>query len=160
MGPESSSGMQGIDLKVLKRILKFMEDASLVEVEIEVEGVKVRLKKGGAADVVQAPVMPMPSVQMPAPAQSLAPAAAAPPPVAAVIRAPMVGTFYRAPSPQAPPFVNAGDMVEEGQTLCLIEAMKLMNEIKAERAGRIGRILMENGQSVEFDQAIFEFEPV
>ena len=76
-----------------------------------------------------------------------------------VIKTPMVGTFYRAPSPQLPPFVNVGDVVKEGQTVCLIEAMKLMNEIKAEQPGKVIKILVENGQPVEFDQPLFELEP-
>ena len=164
MGSEGGSGMEGINLKVLKRILKFMEDAGLVEVELEVEGVKVRLKKSGA-DVIPTPVVSVPSLPGAAPAAPVAapaPGAAEPAAPAAsgalVVKAPMVGTFYRAPSPQSPPFVVAGDTVEEGQTLCLIEAMKLMNEIKAEKAGRIVKILVENGQGVEFDQPLFEFE--
>jgi acetyl-CoA carboxylase biotin carboxyl carrier protein len=88
------------------------------------------------------------------PADAPAPVAHAGP----VIKSPMVGTFYRAPSPTSPPFVNAGDVVKEGQTLCLIEAMKLMNEIKAERAGKITKIMVENGHPVEFDQVLFELE--
>jgi acetyl-CoA carboxylase biotin carboxyl carrier protein len=70
----------------------------------------------------------------------------------------MVGTFYRAPSPTSPPFVNVGDVIKEGQTLCIIEAMKLMNEVKAERTGKIAKILVENGHPVEFDQVLFELE--
>lgn len=155
MGSEGGSGMEGINLKVLKRILKFMEDAGLVEVELEVEGVKVRLKKGGTADTVPAPVLRAPA----APPPPAVPATAASPATGGlVMKSPMVGTFYRSPSPQSPPFVNVGEIVEEGQTLCLIEAMKLMNEIKAEKPGRIVKILAENGQGVEFDQPLFEFE--
>jgi acetyl-CoA carboxylase biotin carboxyl carrier protein len=178
----AGSGMQGIDLRIMKRLLKFMQDAQLTELDIEMEGVKVRLRKGGSGESAPAPAQ-MPSytqmVPMPVAAMSAPPAAAAAPapvaggggvPVAAapaaapvpsgpVIKSPMVGTFYRAPSPTSPPFANVGDVVKEGQTLCLIEAMKLMNEIKAERAGKILRILGENGQPVEFDQVLFEFEP-
>jgi acetyl-CoA carboxylase biotin carboxyl carrier protein len=176
-GSSAGGGMSRIDLKVLKRMLQFMEDAGLAELDIEMEGLKVRLRKPGAgapSPVAVAPVTPAASGGVPLAAVPAAavpppppPASAAPPATPAVvpagpehtIRSPMVGTFYRAPSPTAPPFVNVGDTVKEGQTLCLIEAMKLMNEIKAERPGRILRILVENGQPVEFDQPLFEFEP-
>ena len=168
------SGMQKIDLKILKRMLKFMEDAGLSELDLEMEGVKVRLRKAGseAPAVVHAPVLlpPAATYAAPLPAPAVTPAApvaptppAAPPPVAApkpgaVVRSPMVGTFYRSPSPTAAPFASAGDTVKEGQTLCLIEAMKLMNEIKAERGGIITRVVAENGQPVEFDQPLFEMD--
>jgi len=171
MAAEPGPGMTGIDLKVLKKVLKFMEDAGLTELDIEMEGVKVRLRKGGAPEPAAQQVQLMPMMQhapaAPAPvaapaAPALAPAspaAVAPAaPVGVQIKAPMVGTFYRAPSPTSPPFVNPGDVIKEGQTLCLIEAMKLMNEIKAEVAGKIAKILIENGQPVEFDQAMFELE--
>ncbi len=154
--------MQGIDMKILKRLRKFMDDASLAELEVEMEGVKVRLKKTGSSEVTPTPVA-LPLSSLP-PTASSAPAPVTPggePAGSGVasIKSPMVGTFYRSPSPQSPPFVNAGDAVQEGHTLCLIEAMKLMNEIKAERAGKISKILVENGQPVEFDQPLFEFIP-
>ena len=169
MSAEAGPGMTGIDLKVLKRILKFMEDAGLTELDIEMEGVKVRLRKGGGSEPVSyatpgVPVQaaaPLPSIGVPvmaAPAVVAVPASPAVP-TGALIKAPMVGTFYRSASPQSPPFVNTGDVIKEGQTLCLIEAMKLMNEIKAEKAGKVVKILIENGQPVEFDQAVFELEP-
>jgi len=160
MGDKPAPSMTGIDMKVLKRIRKFMEDASLVELEIEMKGVKVRLKKGGTAEPLPAPAAPAPVLSSPSVSAALGLARS---PVAGeaamVIKTPMVGTFYRAPSPQLPPFVNVGDVVKEGQTVCLIEAMKLMNEIKAERPGKVVKILVENGQPVEFDQPMFELEP-
>jgi oxaloacetate decarboxylase alpha subunit len=167
MSSEQAPGMQGIDLKILKRILKLMDDAQLVELDMETEGVKVRLKRGGLQDLPVAPAVPpavSPVTPVPPGLQTGAAVAATParaevPPTTFVVKSPMVGTFYRSPAPQAPPFVNAGDVVTEGQTLCLIEAMKLMNEIKAEKAGRITRALLENGQSVEYDQPMFEMEP-
>jgi acetyl-CoA carboxylase biotin carboxyl carrier protein len=201
-GGVTASGMQGIDLKIVKRLLKFMQDAGLTELDIEMEGVKVRLRKGTAAESAPAPMqavpqmMPYPAatagyvpaagsggapgtlvaggggVPLPTPAAASTPTAGgggapvtaplpAAPAVAAgpVIKSPMVGTFYRAPSPTSPPFVNVGDVIKEGQTLCIIEAMKLMNEVKAEQVGKIAGILVENGQPVEFDQVIFELEP-
>jgi len=164
MEQENGSGMNGIDLKVLRRILKFMDESGLVELDVETEGVKVRLRKAGAG-----PIQPVPAVaggalpvQQVAAGSSAQVAAPVPAPVRDdihVVKAPMVGTFYRAPSPTSPPFVNVGDIVKEGQTLCILEAMKLMNELKAEKAGKISKILVENGQPVEFDQALFELEP-
>lgn len=165
------SGMQKIDLKILKRMLKFMEDAGLSELDLEMEGVKVRLRKAGTEGAhAPAPTHPvvMPaaaSMYTPAPVGPAVapaePAAAAPPAPrpGAVVRSPMVGTFYRSPSPTSPPFVSPGDTIKEGQTLCLIEAMKLMNEIKAEKAGTVTRVVAENGQPVEFDQPLFELDP-
>lgn len=161
IGDQPAASMTGIDMKVLKRIRKFMEDASLVELEIEMKGVKLRLKKAVTAEPLRAPsAAPTPGGS--SPAMSAAPGLARSPvagEAAMVIKTPMVGTFYRAPSPQLPPFVNVGDVVKEGQTVCLIEAMKLMNEIKAERPGKVVKILVENGQPVEFDQPLFELEP-
>lgn len=168
-----AQGMHGINLKVLKRMLKFMEDAGLVELDLELEGVKVRLRKGGGSvETPSAPPIVYTAASAPpapvaapvyAPPPQPVPAAAAPPAPPAVsanaVRSPMVGTFYRAPSPTANPFVAVGDVVKEGQTLCLIEAMKLMNEIKAEKGGKIARILVDNGSPVEFDQPLFELEP-
>lgn len=175
----TASGMQKIDLKILKRMLKFMEDAGLAELDLEMEGVKVRLRKAGAesaAPVMHVPVHAVAPVAVPVPPAPPVPAGAPaappqpptglmpPPPAPAarpgsLVRSPMVGTFYRAPSPTSPPFVSAGDVVKEGQTLCLIEAMKLMNEIKAEKGGTVLKILVENGQPVEFDQPLFELDP-
>jgi len=173
------SGMRRIDLRIMQRLLKFMQDAQLTELDIEMEGVKVRLRKGGApVEAAPAPVaMPalpamIPVAAAPVPAAVPAPTAASvavageggapatvpPIPGGPVIKSPMVGTFYRAPSPTSPPFVNAGDVIKEGQTLCIIEAMKLMNEVKAEQAGKIVKILAENGHPVEFDQVLFELE--
>ena len=165
------SGMQKIDLKILKRMLKFMEDAGLSELDLEMEGVKVRLRKAGSevpAPSLQPVVMPTAApAYAPAPlpaapaAAPVVPAIVAPPAPrpGSVVRSPMVGTFYRSPSPTSPPFVSPGDTVKEGQTLCLIEAMKLMNEIKAEKAGTLTRVVAENGQPVEFDQPLFELDP-
>jgi len=158
-----------IDIKLLKRLQKFMEQGGLVEMEIEMEGVKVRLKKGGAAAQADPQVVVVPAaapngsavpvVPAPAPVAALAPAA---PAQAAsrfhLVRSPMVGTIYRSPSPQDPVFVNEGDVVKEGQTLCIIEAMKLMNEIKSDKAGKVVKINAENGQSLEFDQVIMEID--
>jgi len=106
----------------------------------------------------------MPAVAAPAALpQSAAPAAAAKPqenPNEVSVKSPMVGTFYRAPSPEAPPFINIGDNVEPGKTLCIIEAMKIMNEIKCEVKGKVKEILVENAQAVEFNQPIIIIEKI
>ncbi len=148
------------EIKVLKRLIKLMNEQGLSELDIESEGMKVRLKKAGAGDpsVVVGPALSRPVEQTAAPAAPEAKPAESK--NVYMVKSPIVGTFYRAPSPQAPPFVNAGDNVTEGQTLCLIEAMKLMNEIKAEKAGKVSRVLVENGVPVEFDQALIEIVPV
>jgi len=158
-----------VDIKLLKRLQKFMEQGGLVEMEIEMEGVKVRLKKGGTANPAEPQVVVVPASAANGSAVPSAPAAVPAPasvPVATAaaiskfhqVRAPMVGTLYRSPSPQDPPFVNEGDFVKEGQTLCIIEAMKLMNEIKADKAGRVVKINGENGQALEFEQVILEID--
>lgn len=157
-----------MDLRKLKTLIDLVAESSISELEItEGEG-KVRIVKASAPVGPMAP-MPMAAVvAAPAPAATpVAPAAAGPvsapapeaveSPVASGHRltSPMVGTFYRASSPGGAPFVSLGDTVTEGQTLCVIEAMKLMNEIPADRAGVVKEILAENGQAVEFGQTLF-----
>ncbi len=132
---------------VLDRVLGLMREHELAELEIESEGLRVRARKGGAAPPVEAP----PAVADPAPADGEA--------VATVVEAPVVGTFHRAGAPDAAPFVEVGDRVEPGEVLCVIEAMKLMNDIKAEFAGRVVEILAENGQAVEYGQPLFAILP-
>jgi acetyl-CoA carboxylase biotin carboxyl carrier protein len=128
----------------------------LAELEIESSGLRVRVVRGHAPVTVAAPV--------PAVSASLSQSEAAAPvadavPGAITIEAPMVGTFYRATNPETTPFVSEGDTVKEGQTLCIIEAMKLMNEIESKVAGRVIKILVENAQPVEFGQPLFLVEP-
>lgn len=150
-----------MDLRKLKTLIDLVAESGIAELEItEGEG-KVRIVKfaqGGqfaAAPVVQAyPVMPQAPVAAQAPAD--VPAAAAPPVAQGhVVKSPMVGTFYRAPNPGAAVFVDVGQAVKEGDPLCIIEAMKLLNEIEADKAGTIKEILVENGQPVEFGQPLF-----
>lgn len=151
-----------MDLRKLKTLIDLVAESNIAELEItEGEG-KVRIVKSGppmvAAPVAlqaAAPAMaaaPMPAPTAPAPAAEAAPAAPAP---EDAFPSPMVGTFYRASAPGAAPYVNLGDVVEVGQTLGVIEAMKLMNEIPSDRAGVIKAILIENGQAVEFGQPMF-----
>jgi acetyl-CoA carboxylase biotin carboxyl carrier protein len=157
-----------MDLRKLKTLIDLVSESNISELEItEAEG-KVRIVKGGPATAAAVPMAMAPvaaaSVAVPA-AGSAPPPAAAPavpeaPPVAEAkyVRSPMVGTFYRAASPGAKAFVDVGDSVKAGQAVCIIEAMKIMNEIEADAEGRIKRILCENGQAVEFGQPLFELE--
>ena len=142
-----------MDLRKIKSLVELMNENALSEVELEEEGMKVRLRKFGAG----APVMAVPSSLPSMPAPSAAPAArpteAAP--KGPVISSPMVGTFYRAPSPEAKPFADAGTVVGKDTVVCIIEAMKVMNEIKAEVEGTLEEVLVQNGQAVEFGQPLF-----
>ena len=153
-----------MDLRKLKTLIDLVSESNVSELEItEAEG-KVRIVKGGPAMVhaIQQP-MPMQMQAAAAPAAALAPAAA---PAAAApeapkghtVKSPMVGTFYRASAPGAKSFVEVGSQVKEGETICIIEAMKILNEIEADKAGTITQILCENGQAVEYGQPLFTIE--
>jgi acetyl-CoA carboxylase biotin carboxyl carrier protein len=151
-----------MDLRKLKTLIDLVSESGISELEVtEGEG-KVRIVKNAPPVYVQpaaaqyaAPAMA--PLAGPAPAgEAAAPAAAAPAaPQGHVVTSPMVGTFYRAPSPGADPFIQVGDTVKEGQTLCIIEAMKLLNEIESDAAGVVKEILVENGQAVEYGQPLF-----
>ena len=150
-----------MDLRKLKTLIDLVSESNISELEItEAEG-KVRIvKAGGAAAPAHAAASAPPPAAAPAPAVALAaPAAEAPAePESKVIKSPMVGTFYRAASPGAKAFVELGDEVKEGMPVCIIEAMKIMNEIESDCAGKLKRILCENGQAVEFGQPLFIVE--
>jgi len=151
-----------MDLRKLKTLIDLVSESGISELEVNEGEDRVRIVNAGS---------PAPDGQVvyanPAPVQAMqaAPAASAPAPATAVeapaaetgfvAKSPMVGTFYRAPNPESPNFVNIGDTVKVGQTLCIIEAMKLLNEIESEHAGVVKEILCENGQGVEFDQPLF-----
>ena len=156
------------DLKDVKQLVELMRRSDLTEFELEQEGVKVRIKRDANSPI--APVVHTtlpPFAAMPAPAPMVAapaPVAAAPAPVApaaasdvgiAIIKSPMVGTFYRAASPDSPPFADKGTAVKPDSIVCIIEAMKVMNEIKCEISGEILEVLVENGAPVEFGQPLF-----
>ncbi|CAM2194445.1 biotin carboxyl carrier protein [Paraburkholderia kururiensis] len=151
-----------MDLRKLKTLIDLVSESGISELEVtEGEG-KVRIVKNAPPVYVQQSAAPYPAqVAAAAPAAGHpleAPAAAAPAPAAPqghVVTSPMVGTFYRSPSPGADPFVQVGDTVKEGQTLCIIEAMKLLNEIESDAAGVIKEILVENGQAVEYGQPLY-----
>ena len=149
-----------MDLRKLKTLIDLVSESNVSELEItEAEG-KVRIVKGGPA-MVQAVAAPMQPAAAAAPA--LAPAAPAPAaapeaPAGHAVKSPMVGTFYRSSSPGAKAFVEVGSQVKEGETICIIEAMKILNEIEADKSGTVTRILGENGQAVEYGQPLFVIE--
>jgi len=151
-----------MDLRKLKTLIDLVSDSNVSELEItEAEG-KVRIVKGGGAVVHS--YAPAPVYAAPAPAPVGAASAIAPAPAAVevetghLVKSPMVGTFYRSSSPGAKPFVEVGSVVKEGDTICIIEAMKILNEIEADKAGTISRILCDNGQAVEYGQPLFHIE--
>ena len=152
-----------IDFDQVREVVRIAAESDVAELEVETPSLKVKVKKAAAGPVHVA----MPSSAAHAPANPVAPAHAptAPGPAIATenhlvpIVAPMVGTFYRAPSPDAPPFVKEDDAVDEGQVVCIIEAMKLFNEIQAETKGRIARVLVENASPVEYGQPLFLVDP-
>ena len=162
-----------MDLRKLKTLIDLVAESGISELEItEGEG-KVRIVKGPAPmpagympAQMAAPMMPMapvaaaPVAPAPAPVAPVAPAAADTPPATTghIVKSPMVGTFYRSANPNSPPFVDVGTQVKEGDTLCIVEAMKLMNEIESDKAGTIRSILVENGQPVEYGQPLFVIE--
>ena len=152
--------------KELKELIEFLKEQDIAEFELERGDVKVRIKRGTPAAIAP--------VTLPISAPTLATAAATPPaaPPAAQsppskspdeglhqVKSPIVGTFYESPSPGSPPFVKPGDTVEAGQVLCIIEAMKLMNEIEADASGEIVKRLVNNGQPVEYGQPLFSIRP-
>ncbi|MBU3578772.1 acetyl-CoA carboxylase biotin carboxyl carrier protein [Polynucleobacter sp. 73C-SIWE] len=151
-----------MDLRKLKTLIDLVSESGISELEVNEGEDRVRIVNSGSAiptgQVVYANPAPAPAVQAAPPAAPAPVAPVAEVPAAEtgfVARSPMVGTFYRAPNPESPNFVNIGDTVKVGQTLCIIEAMKLLNEIESEHAGVVKEILCENGQGVEFDQPLF-----
>ena len=151
-----------MDLRKLKTLIDLVSESNVSELEItEAEG-KVRIVKGGGAVVQQVapPVLAPVAVPVPAVAAPVAPAAAAvaEAPAGHIVKSPMVGTFYRSSSPGAKAFVEIGSQVKQGETICIIEAMKILNEIEADKSGTITQILGENGQAVEYGQPLFVIE--
>jgi acetyl-CoA carboxylase biotin carboxyl carrier protein len=163
-------------LDEIKRLIEFIRAQELTEFELEQDGVKLRIRSGGsshspvqvmqAVPVIAAPVAPLaPGAPAPAapvaPEQRSAPSAPDAPdepeegPELAIVKSPIVGTFYRAPEPGAPPFASVGDLVKKGQVLCIIEAMKLMNEIDSEYDGEMVSVYVESGQAVQYGERLF-----
>ncbi|MBP6599830.1 MAG: acetyl-CoA carboxylase biotin carboxyl carrier protein [Giesbergeria sp.] len=152
-----------MDLRKLKTLIDLVSESNVSELEItEAEG-KVRIVKSGASVVHQYAAAPAAAAAAPAPAAASlaelpAPAPAPAEPTGHLVKSPMVGTFYRASSPGAKAFVEVGSVVKEGETICIIEAMKILNEIEADKSGTISRIFGENGQAVEYGQPLFVIE--
>jgi acetyl-CoA carboxylase biotin carboxyl carrier protein len=147
-----------MDLRKLKKLIDLVQESGIAELEITEGEEKVKIVKGGVVAMAPAPV-----AAMVAPVEARPASAAAPAPAPEgeagqeghVVKAPMVGTFYRSPSPDAKAFVEVGQAIKEGDTICIIEAMKLMNEIEADASGSVKAILVENGQPVEYGQPLF-----
>jgi len=150
--------------KELKELIEFLIEKDIAEFELERGDVKVKVKRGAPAPAAVFPEVRFASVPTPPPAppsasqpKAAAPAAATPEPdeTLHIVKSPIVGTFYEAPSPGAPPFVKVGDVLEVGQVLCIVEAMKLMNEIECDAAGELVKKLVTNGQPIEYGQDLF-----
>ena len=165
-----------MNLKEIKELIEFLKEQDIAEFELERGDVKVRIKRAGQGHASASQDTRFIAVQTPAvvgaeiaagPASPASAAPSAPKEAAApapeeglhTVRSPIVGTFYEAPSPGAPPFVKAGDVVEVGQVLCIVEAMKLMNEIESDVAGEITKKLVTNGQPIEYGQELFVIRP-
>ena len=145
-----------MDLRKLKKLIDLVQESGIAELEITEGEEKVKIVKGGVVTVAAAQPMALAAAPAAAAAAAAAPAAEPEPGQDGhVVKAPMVGTFYRSPSPDAKVFVEVGQAVKEGETICIIEAMKLMNEIEADASGVVKAILVENGQPVEYGQPLF-----
>jgi len=160
-----------MNLNQIQDLIKFVAKSGVSEVEIEQKDFKITIKTARKEKEVQVVTAPAPAYAPPAPAPAApaaapAPAAAAPAPPATTqedryitIKSPMIGTFYRAAGPGKPPFVNVGDEIKPGQTICIIEAMKLFNEIESEVSGKIVKVLVDDAKPVEYDQPLFLVDP-
>jgi len=152
-----------MNIKEIKELLELMAEHNVGEIEIEKDNAKIKLRKmaNGGIVVQSAPQMMAPMQTLHASAPAHAPAAAvqaADEEGVTIVRSPMVGTFYAAPAPDQPAYVSVGKVVKDGDVLCIIEAMKLMNEIKSEMGGTVVEILVQNGQTVEYDQPILKIK--
>ena len=152
-----------MNLRELKELIDLLQESQLTELEVEKSGVRVRIRKDIPAVAPQAVIVPPqlpPTPQEMEEAEKTSPGSPSPEEEGRVtLNSPVVGTFYRAPAPDADTYVEVGDSVKKGEVLCIIEAMKLMNEIESEYDGKIVSILVENGQAVEFGEPLFRIEP-
>lgn len=160
-GDSPRGGNEGKDMNIkkIKELVDLMNENGLSEVEVEQEGMKIKLSKkmGGVIEQTVTPVA-APVEAAPAPGKAAKPTEATK--ALKEIKAPMVGTFYRAPATDADPYVEVGDIVHKGDVICIIEAMKLMNEVKAETEGRVVEVPVENAEPVEYGQVLFLIEPL
>jgi acetyl-CoA carboxylase biotin carboxyl carrier protein len=158
-----------MDIKQIQELIRFVSKSGVNEVSLEQKDFKITIKTNQAPTIVNATIpaaqphaTPLPAAAAPAPAAPTTPAAA---PAAdtsnyVTIKSPMIGTFYNSPTPDKPAFVNVGDEIQAGTVVCIVEAMKLFNEIESEVSGRIVKILVENASPIEYDQPLFLVEPV
>lgn len=150
-----------MNIKEIKEVINLMNENGLTEIELEKDGLKIRIKKGAGGERVDVEQIVQKALSGPAVHEVHAEQPVPPPRSKNLeIKSPMVGTFYKAPSPDSPPFVKVGDNVDVGQVVCIIEAMKLMNEIKSEVKGKVAAVLVENADPVEFGQTLFLVEPL
>ena len=151
-----------MDIRKIKKLIELVEESGIAELEISEGEESVRISRNFSGQVTAAPQMIMQQAAAPVAAPAAAPVAAAPAadaiPSGHLMRSPMVGSFYRSSSPDAKPFAEVGQQVNVGDTLCIVEAMKMMNQIESDKAGVIKAILVENGQAVEFDEPLFIIE--
>jgi len=150
-----------MDIRKIKKLIELLEESDLSEIEVQEGEESVRISRHGKAvqAVMGAPQMyPAPAAAVPAPAAAGSEPAAAPVPKGHTVTSPIVGSFYRSPAPGSPPFVEVGQRVNSGDTLCIIEAMKMLNQIESDKAGVVAAILVENGQPVEYGQPLFIIE--
>ncbi|MDA8944197.1 MAG: acetyl-CoA carboxylase biotin carboxyl carrier protein [Porticoccaceae bacterium] len=147
-----------MDIRKVKKLIELLEQSNINELEINEGDESVRISRGATAVTYAAPPAPAPVAAAPAPVAAPAAVEAAAPAseelAGHAVKSPMVGTFYASPAPDSPPFVTVGQTVAAGDVICIIEAMKMMNQIEADKAGTIGAILIEDGEAVEFDQPI------
>jgi acetyl-CoA carboxylase biotin carboxyl carrier protein len=151
-----------MDLEYVTKLIELLSESTIDEIEIEEEGKRIRVARSRALPQQAQYHVPGYAVPPPqAPAAIPAPAAAAPIVASKLheVKSPIVGTFYRAPAPDAAPFADVGTMVSAGTVLCIVEAMKLMNEIESDVAGKVVKVMVENGQPIEYDQVLFLIEP-
>ncbi len=160
-----------MDLKDIQELIKFVAKSGATEVDLEIDNVKISIKSPGKKR--KGDIDEVTTIIQQAPAQMMAAPVAAPVAAAPVVAAPaadenanyitvkasMIGTFYRSSSPETPPFINVGDTIKEGQTICIIEAMKLFNEIESEVSGKVVKVLVDDASPIEFDQPLFLVDP-